>query len=84
MPYAGLALSDRAIMTHRGATVRAAYQHVRAQQRKGAFSPAPHHRNIRLSPEHVPPAGLPIIGRVAGTPILPVKYLARGPELHRL
>ena len=38
-----------------------------------------------LIPEHVPPAGLGIIGRVvAGAPILTVKHLARDPELHPL
>jgi SOS-response transcriptional repressor LexA len=34
------------------------------------------HRGIRLRPEHVPPAGLRILGRVAaGTPILAVEHL---------
>jgi hypothetical protein len=33
----------------------------------------------------MPPAGLPIIGRVvAGAPMLIVKHLARDPKLHRL
>lgn len=85
MPYVGLAPSDHEIMAHHGVAVRAAYQHVRALQRKGVFPSAPHHRNIRLRPEHVPPAGLPIIGRVvAGAPMLTVKHLARDPKLHRL
>jgi hypothetical protein len=85
MPYVGLAPSDHEIMAHRGVAVRAAYQHVRALQRKGVFSSAPHHCNIRLSPEHVPPAGLPIIGHVvAGGAMLTVMHLARDPELHRL
>jgi hypothetical protein len=80
-----LAPSDHEIMAHHGVAVWAAYQHVRALQRKGVFSSALHPRNIRLSPEHVPPAGLPIIGRVvAGAPMLTVKHLARDPELHRL
>jgi SOS-response transcriptional repressor LexA len=85
MPHVDLAPSDHEIMAHHGVAVQVAYQHVRALQRKGLFSSAPHHRNIRLSPEHVPPAGLPIIGRVvAGAPMLTVKHLARDPELHRL
>jgi hypothetical protein len=42
-------------------------------------------RYLLLSPEHMPPAGLPIIGRVvAGAPMLIVKHLARDPKLHRL
>ena len=85
MPCVGLAPRDHEIMPHHGVAVRAAYQHVRALQRKEVFSSAPHHRNIRLSPEHVPPAGLPIIGRViAGAPMLTVKHLARDPKLQRL
>ena len=85
MPYVGLAPSDHEIMAHHGVAVRAAYQSLRALQRKGVFSSVPHHRNIRLSPEDVPPAGLPIIGRVvAGAPMLTVKHLARDPKLHRL
>jgi hypothetical protein len=81
----GLAPSEHEIMAHHGVAVRAAYKHVRALHHTGVFSSAPHHRNIRLSPEHVPPAGLPIIGRVvAGAPMLTVKHLARDPELHRL
>jgi SOS-response transcriptional repressor LexA len=85
MPYVGLVPSDHEIMAHHSVAVRAAYQHGRALQRKGVFSSAPHHRNIHLRPEHVPAAGLPIIGRVvAGAPMLIVKHLARNPELHRL
>jgi SOS-response transcriptional repressor LexA len=85
MPYVGLAPSDHEIMTHHGVAVRAAYQLVRALQRKGVFSSALHHRNIRPSPEHVPPADLPIIGRVvAGVPMFIMKHLARDPKLHRL
>jgi repressor LexA len=85
MPQASRAPSDGEIIAHHGVTVRAAYQHVRALQRKGALSSARYHYSIRLSPEHVPPVGLPIIGRVvAGTPILAVENLDRYPVIHRL
>jgi hypothetical protein len=36
MPYVGLAPSDHEILAHHGVAVRAAYQHVRALQRKGS------------------------------------------------
>jgi repressor LexA len=67
----GHAPSYREIAAHLGVTVRAAYQHVRALERKGILTKTRHHRGIRLMSEHTPPVGLPIIGRVAaGTPIL--------------
>jgi SOS-response transcriptional repressor LexA len=83
--HTGWVSSDREIMAHQGVTVRAAYQHVRTLQRKGSHSSTRHHRGIRLSPEHVPPVGLLIIGRVvAGMPILGAENLDRYPEIHRL
>jgi repressor LexA len=85
MPLTGRAPSDGEIIAHHGVTVRAAYQHVRALQRKGALSSARYHCNIRLNPEHVPPVGLPIIGRaVAGAPSPAVENLDRYPEILRL
>ena len=77
--------SYREIAAHLGVTVRAAYQHVQALARKGVLSTAHRHRGIRLSPEHVPPVGLPIVGRVAaGTPILAVDNLEGYLEIDRL
>jgi len=77
--------SYREIGTHLGVTVRAAYQHVRALERKGVLSTARRHHGIRLSPDHVPPPGLPIVGRVAaGTPILAVDNLEGYLDLDRL
>jgi len=68
--------SAREIVAHLGVTVRAASQHVRVLERQGVLSMARRHRGIRLRPEHVPPAGLRILGRVAaGTPILAVEHL---------
>jgi repressor LexA len=70
----GRAPSYREIAAHLGVTVRAAYQHVQALERKGIVTRTRHHRGLRLHPAHMPPAGLPIIGRVAaGTPILAVE-----------
>ncbi len=67
----GQAPSYREIAAQLGVTVRAAYQHVQALERKGVLARNRRHRGVRLTPEHVPPTGLPIIGRVAaGTPIL--------------
>ena len=69
-PCRGRAPSYCEIADYQGVAVRAAYQHARALERKGALTSALRHSGIRLSPEHVPPAGLPIIGRVAaGTPM---------------
>jgi repressor LexA len=71
MQRTGRAPSYREIAAHLGVTVRAAYQHVQALERRGIVARTGRHRGLRLHPEHVPPAGLPIIGRVAaGTPIL--------------
>ncbi len=85
MQRTGQVPSYREIAAHLGVTVRAAYQHVRALERKEVLSTARRHRGIRLSPEHVPPAGLPILGRVAaGTPILAVENLDGYLDLDRL
>jgi repressor LexA len=85
MQRTGRAPSYREIAAQLGVTVRAAYQHVRALERKGALSTARRHHGIRLSPEHVPPAGLPIVGRVAaGTPILAAENLEGYLEIDRL
>lgn len=71
LPRPGRAPSYGEMAAYQGVAVRAAYQHARALERQGAFSCARRHRGIRLSPEHVPPPGLPIIGYVAaGTTIL--------------
>jgi repressor LexA len=85
MQRSGRAPSYREIAAQLGVTVRAAYQHVRALERKGALSTARRHHGIRLSPEHMPPAGLPIVGRVAaGTPILATENLEGYLEIDRL
>lgn len=61
----------RAIARHLGVTVRSAYQHVLALERKGILSRGGRRQGIRLSPEFVPPAGLPVLGQVAaGVPLL--------------
>jgi len=81
----GQAPSYRAIAAHLGVTVRAAYQHVRALERKGVLATARRHRGIRLSPEYLPPTGLPVIGRVAaGTPILAAENLEGYLDLDRI
>lgn len=81
----GQAPSYREIAAHLGVTVRAAYQHVQALERHGVLSTARRPRGMRLSPEHVPPAGLPIVGRVAaGTPILAAENFAGYLEIDRL
>ena len=85
LPRTGQAPSYREIAAHLGVTVRAAYQHVQALERKGVLSTARHHRGIRLSREHVRPAGLPILGRVAaGTPILAAENLEGYLDIDRL
>lgn len=54
-----------------GVDVRAAYQHVEALERKGVVQRPGGRRGVELTPEYAPPAGLPVIGRVAaGLPIL--------------
>jgi repressor LexA len=81
----GHAPSYREIAAHLGVTVRAAYQHVRALERKGILTKTRRHRGIRLMPEHTPPVGLPIIGRVAaGTPILATENVEGYLEVDRL
>jgi len=81
----GHAPSYREIAAHLGVTVRAAYQHVRALERKGILTKTRRHRGIRLMPEHTPPVGLPIIGRVAaGTPILATENVEGYLEIDRL
>jgi repressor LexA len=81
----GQAPSYRAIAAHLGVTVRAAYQHVHALERKGVLARARQHHGLRLAPEHTPPAGLPIIGRVAaGTPILAMENIEGYLEIDRL
>jgi repressor LexA len=81
----GQSPSYREIASQLGVTVRAAYQHVQALERKGVLARARRHRGLRLAPEHMPPAGLPIIGRVAaGTPILAVENIEGYLEIDRL
>lgn len=80
----GRAPSYRDIAAHLRVTVRAAYQHVQALERKGLLVRTHQHRGLRLRPEHMPPAGLPIIGRVAaGTPILAVENVEGYLEIDR-
>ena len=80
---AGEALSGViAILTSQAKRVVTLGQEPHSQR---ALSSARHHCSIRLSPEHVPCVGLPIIGRVvAGAPILAVENLDRYPEAHCL
>ena len=81
----GQAPSYREIAAQLGVTVRAAYQHVQALERKGALARTRRHHGLRLAPEHTPPAGLPIVGRVAaGTPILAAENLEGYLEIDRL
>jgi repressor LexA len=81
----GQAPSYREIAAHLGVTVRAAYQHVQALERKGVLGRTRRHHGLRLAAEHLPPAGLPIIGRVAaGTPILATENIEGYLEIDRL
>jgi repressor LexA len=81
----GRAPSYRDIAAHFGVTVRTAYQHVQALERRGVLERTRHHRGLRLAPEYVPPMGLPIVGRVAaGTPILATENLEGYLEIDRL
>ena len=81
----GQAPSYREIAAQLGVTVRAAYQHVQALERKGALTMARRHHGLRLAAEHLPPTGLPIIGRVAaGTPILATENIEGYLEIDRL
>jgi repressor LexA len=81
----GQAPSYREIAAQLGVTVRAAYQHVQVLERKGILARSRHHHGLRLTPEHMPPAGLPIIGRVAaGAPILATENIEGYLEIDRL
>ena len=81
----GQAPSYREIAAQLGVTVRAAYQHVQALERKGVLARTRRHHGLRLAPEHTPPDGLPIIGRVAaGTPILATENIEGYLEIDRL
>jgi repressor LexA len=81
----GQAPSYREIATQLGVTVRAAYQHVQALERKGVLAKARRHHGLRLAAEHMPPTGLPIIGRVAaGAPILATENIEGYLEIDRL
>ena len=81
----GQAPSHREIAAQLGVTVRAAYQHVQALERRGVLARTRRHHGLRLAPEHTPPAGLPIIGRVAaGTPILATENIEGYLEIDRL
>jgi repressor LexA len=81
----GQAPSYREIAAQLGVTVRAAYQHVQALERKGVLARTRRHHGLRLAPEHTPPAGLPIIGRVAaGTPILATENIEGYLQIDRL
>jgi repressor LexA len=72
----GQAPSYREIAAQLGVTVRAAYQHVQALERKGMLARSRHHHGLHLTPEYLLPTGLPIIGRVAaGTPILAIENI---------
>jgi len=61
----------REIARYLEVTVRSAYQHVVALERKEVLKRRPGHRAIELLPPHIPPPGLPILGNIAaGAPIL--------------
>ena len=61
----------REIADHLRVTVRSAYQHVVALEQKGVLKRKSGHRAIELLPPHIPPRGLPILGKIAaGKPIL--------------
>jgi repressor LexA len=77
--------SYREIAAQLRVTVRAAYQHVQALERKGVLTRTGRHHGLRLTPEHMPPTGLPIVGRVAaGTPILATENIEGYLEIDRL
>jgi repressor LexA len=81
----GRAPSYREIAAQLRVTVRAAYQHVQALERKGVLTRTGRHHGLRLTPEHMPPTGLPILGRVAaGTPILATENIEGYLEIDRL
>ena len=77
--------SSREITAHLGVRVQAAYPHVRALARTGVLSTAHRHRGICVGPDHMPHAGLPILGQVAaGTLILAAENLEGSREIDRL
>jgi len=79
---AGDAPTYREIARSFGVDVRAAYQHVRALERKGCLERA--RRGIRLAREYEPPVGVPVVGRVAaGTPILAKENIEEHIDLER-
>ena len=81
----GQAPSYREIAAQLGVTVRAAYQHVQALERKGMLARSRRHHGLHLTPEYRLPTGLPIIGRVAaGTPILAAENIEGYLEIDRL
>ena len=81
----GQAPSYREIAAHLGVTVRTAYQHVQALERKGVLTRARRHHGLHLAADHLPPTGLPIVGRVAaGTPILATENIDGYLEIDRL
>jgi repressor LexA len=85
MQRTGQAPSYREIAAQLGVTVRTAYQHVQALEHKGVLTMARRHHGLRLAAEHLPPTGLPIIGRVAaGTPILATENIEGYLEIDRL
>ena len=85
MQRTGQAPSYREIAAQLGVTVRTAYQHVQALERKGVLTMDRRHHGLRLAAEHLPPTGLPIIGRVAaGAPILATENIEGYLEIDRL
>jgi repressor LexA len=81
----GQAPSYREIAAHLGVTVRTAYQHVQALERKGVLTRARRHHGLPFAADHLPPTGLPLVGRVAaGTPILATEHIAGYLEIDRL
>jgi repressor LexA len=81
----GQAPSYREIAAHLGVTVRTAYQHVQALERKGVLTRARRGHGLHLATDHLPPTGLPIVGRVAaGTPILAAENIDGHLEIDRL
>jgi repressor LexA len=81
----GQAPSYRAIAAHLGVTVRTAYQHVQALARQGVLTMARRQHGLQLAAEHLPPTGLPMIGRVAaGTPMLAIENIEGYLEIDRL
>ena len=85
MQQAGRTPSYREIAAQLGVTVRTAYQHVQALERKGVLTMTRRHHGLRLAAEHLPPTGLPIVGRVAaGTPVLATENIEGYLEIDRL